>query len=511
MSTIRIPGYHPPMKRAPGKLPPKRSATIDWSDDAPEDAIPSPEVSEDTAPDDADEDADDVTFVSRPRPERLAPRRAARKYFSIARPDIVPGPEFSRVLDALERSNTNLFVTGKAGTGKSTLLQYFRATTAKNVAILAPTGVAALNVGGQTIHSFFKFGTEITLEKVKRVSRSERALYEKLDAIVIDEISMVRADLFDCIEKFLRLNGRTPGEPWGGTQVIAFGDLFQLPPVVPPDERHIFEEHYPGPYFFNAFAYDELDLALVELATVYRQSDAEFIAFLDQVRRGSIASDAIARFNSTTVRELTEADASAIVLVPTNAQADAINRAALQTIAGTERTYRGAVEGAFAEREFPTALSLALRIGAQVMLLKNDPEGRYVNGDLAVVEKLSPGSVRVRFPDGSAEEIVPARWEKVRHAFDPSEGAVRTEIVGAFTQLPLRLSWAVTIHKGQGKTFDRVRIDLGRGAFAPGQMYVALSRCRSMEGIALATPMRERDVIVDARIREFLARAKRLS
>lgn len=501
------------MKRAPGKLPPKRSAVIDWSDDAPEDAIPSQDPKAASVEADADtteDDMDDVTFVSRPRPERLAPRRVARKFYAIARPDITPGPEFLRVLDALEGSNENLFVTGKAGTGKSTLLQYFRATTAKNVAVLAPTGVAALNVGGQTIHSFFKFGTEVTLEKVKRLARSERALYEKLDAIVIDEVSMVRADLFDCVEKFLRLNGRSEGEPWGGVQIIAFGDLFQLPPVVPPDERHIFEDHYAGPFFFNAFAFDELDLSLVELATVYRQSDAEFIAFLDRVRRGEIDAAAIARFNAAAVRELEEKDASAIVLVPTNAQADTINATALRTIAGAERVYRGAVEGAFSERDFPTAIALALRVGAQVMLLKNDPEGRYVNGDLAVVEKLSPSSVRVRFPDGTHEEIVPSRWEKVRHGFDPSEGAVRTEIVGAFTQLPLRLSWAVTIHKGQGKTFDRVRIDLGRGAFAPGQIYVALSRCRSMEGIALTAPMRERDVIVDARVREFLARAKRL-
>lgn len=480
----------------------KAPRAIDWSDDAEDES--------DVLADLAREGSAPLRAPYRPNAFASAPRRATRKYFAATKPDIVPGEEFSRVLHALENTNANVFVTGKAGTGKSTLLQYFRATTAKNVAVLAPTGVAAINVGGQTIHSFFKFGTEVTLEKIKRVASSERAMYEKLDAIVIDEVSMVRADLFDCVEKFLRLNGRSQNEPWGGVQIIAFGDLYQLPPVVPPAERYIFEEHYDGPYFFNAFAFRDLELSLAELSTVYRQSDADFIAFLDKVRRGSADVDAIARFNAQAVRELAKEDEGAVVLVPTNAQADLINAGHLRTIGGHEKIYKGSVEGTFAEREFPTAMSLALKEGAQVMLLKNDPEGRYVNGDIAVVERMSPSSVRVRFPDGSHEEIVPARWEKVRHAFDTTELSVRTEIVGAFTQLPLRLSWAVTIHKGQGKTFDRVRIDLGRGAFAPGQTYVALSRCRSLEGIALSAPMKERDVIIDDRVRAFLRSALRL-
>lgn len=424
--------------------------------------------------------------------------------------------QFKAALDLLENSKENLFITGKAGTGKSTLLDYFRNHTKKNVVVLAPTGVAALNIKGQTIHSFFGFKPSITPEAVERLNPtwSKAKLYQKLETLVIDEISMVRADLLDCIDTFLRLNGPKKEQPFGGVQMVFIGDLFQLPPVTKNDEKEVFDIYYSSPYFFSARCMKDLPVKFLELQKIYRQDDQSFINLLNAVRTNTVTLDQLKLLNNRYLPEfeILEED-HYVYLTTTNKMAEEINNHCLKKIDEAPRVFEGSLWGEFEESFLPTSLEITLKKGAQVMMLNNDqarlPDGqagRWVNGTIGQVVEL-PGKeeeiVLVKMEDGRVEEVSPFTWEIYKFRFDEENQSLVSEVVGAFTQYPLKLAWAVTIHKSQGKTFDKVIIDLGWGTFAHGQMYVALSRCRSLEGIVLKTPILKRHIIVDAKVTKF--------
>jgi ATP-dependent exoDNAse (exonuclease V) alpha subunit len=406
-----------------------------------------------------------------------------------------------------------LFVTGRAGTGKSTLLQYFRRTTAKKVAVVAPTGVAALNVGGQTIHSFFNFPAKTLLPKDIRRQPFTK-LYEKLDVLVIDEISMVRADLLDNMDRFLRINRNRLDEPFGGVQVAMFGDLFQLPPVVSlPEEREMIEKTYGSPYFFAAHVWKSgARLHTHELRQVYRQTNRRFLRLLDAVRLNEAEYDELEELNERYDPNFPDTE-NYITLSARNATADELNTRRLAQLPTEEFMYLGQLSGDFPPTCCPADPALKLKVGAQVMFVKNDTERRFVNGTIGKVCGLDLQSVEVAVPrsDGTVEIITvsPAVWESHRFKLNAANGAIETETVGTYKQMPLRLAWAVTIHKSQGKTFERMVIDLGRGgAFEHGQTYVALSRCTSLEGIVLKQRLTHRDIRTDPRVVEFFAQSR---
>jgi ATP-dependent exoDNAse (exonuclease V) alpha subunit len=423
-------------------------------------------------------------------------------------------PQFKRTLKLLEETDQSLFITGRAGTGKSTLLDYFRQTTPKKVVVLAPTGVAALNVRGQTIHSFFSFRPDITPEKVKKLPALKQKLIKSLDALIIDEISMVRADLLDCVDLALRLNRGFEDLPFGGLQMILIGDLYQLPPVVTPREQAVFSGHYESPYFFSAsvFRDNNFRLEYIELDKVFRQKDQTFLELLNAIRNRSINEEQLARLNSRCLPDFKpKEDEFYITLTSTNEAADAINQEKLDRLPGESRSYQGEMEGEFDQAHLPTSQLLTLKEGAQVMLLTNDPYGRWVNGSIGRIEEIirpEEGAevIMVRLSSGELVDILPHQWEIFHFEFDQKKNKITSRVVGTFIQYPLRLSWAVTIHKSQGKTFDRVMVDIGRGAFAHGQVYVALSRCTSFEGLVLKKPIKKGHILMDYRVVRFLTR-----
>lgn len=435
--------------------------------------------------------------------------------------------QFARALDLMENTERHLFITGRAGTGKSTLLDYFRKRTNKNVAVLAPTGVAAVNVRGQTIHSFFGFKPDITVDAVHQRfrNRDQKGLYRKLDAILIDEASMIRADLLDCVDAFLQLNGRKKGEPFGGIQMILIGDLYQLPPVVAGGgERRLFATTYDSPYFFSARAFRAVDVAVVELEKVYRQRDDHFIQLLNAVRNRSVTDEHLALLNRRLLPrealrersgflprlETVEDHEFSVHLTPTNAAAAEENTRRLALLPDSVITYDGTLRGDFDERALPADPRLRLKIGAQVMLLNNDRQNRWVNGTVGRITDCVRGrgadadTLLVELADGGVWDVAPYTWEMFRFVWNQRASRLESEVVGSFTQYPLMLAWAVTIHKSQGKTFDRVIIDMGRGAFVHGQTYVALSRCTTLEGIVLKRPIEKRHILLDWRVVKFL-------
>jgi len=422
-------------------------------------------------------------------------------------------PEFKKALNVMKNTRRHLFLTGKAGTGKSTLLEYFRYHTRKNVAVLAPTGVAALNIKGQTIHSFFRFKPDVTLDKVTAIVKDPgNNLYQKLDMVVIDEISMVRADLLDCVDKFLRLNCGRKNLLFGGKQMVFIGDLYQLPPVVKGKEREIFKGYYQTPYFFSSRVFQDLDMEFIELIRVYRQKDERFIDILNAIRNKTIAQGLLEELNHRCDPSFSPAkDEFYIYLSPYNKQAYQINEERLQKIKGDLFSFEGRIQGNFKDRELPTEKNLSLKIHAQVMLLNNDSEGRWVNGSVGKVRDVyadDEGSdvIEVELSDGSVVDVKPFTWEIFEYRYNERTGKLETETVGSFTQYPLRLAWAITIHKSQGKTFDRLVIDIGKGTFSPGQMYVALSRCTTLEGIVLKKEIQIKHVFMDWRIIDFLTK-----
>ena len=427
-------------------------------------------------------------------------------------PPLVLSDDFRHALDTLERSRRSMFITGRAGTGKSTLLQLFRNTTKKKVAVLAPTGVAALNVQGQTIHSFFSFPPRMITasEAARKVTRKDlQRIYKSLEVLIIDEISMVRADMLDGIDKFLRVN-REDFRPFGGVQMVLFGDLFQLPPVVTKDpvERAYFEEYFETPYFFSAKIFQEPDFEwdVLELRNVYRQESRHFLRLLEAIRVNNLDYDDLEDLNERYQPSFTATDGY-ITLCARNATADGINRRELSHLPGQEYEFLADVKGQFDPALYPTEAALRLREGAQVMFVRNDPEDRqFVNGTIGTVVHIHHQNivVVVEEADGRKRKVDVSRleWEIMRYKSDPS-GSIDTETIGTFTQYPLKLAWAITIHKSQGKTFDRVLLDLGGGAFEHGQLYVALSRCRTLEGIVLRHRIRPQDVITDDRVVAF--------
>jgi ATP-dependent exoDNAse (exonuclease V) alpha subunit len=441
----------------------------------------------------------------KPSPSRGTNKpRQSRRFLTPEKPDIELSDEFKATIERMENSSENLFITGRAGTGKSTLLKYFRATTKKSVVVVAPTGVAAVNVQGQTIHSFFKFGIHPTIDKMRSINGVGGLVYKNIDAVIIDEVSMVRADLFDCVEKFLRFNGKDPKKPFGGVQIITFGDLYQLPPIVTDEDRKFMEATYKSPYFFDSYSYEKSNFHSVELRHVYRQSDLEFIKMLDAMRLGNTSKEHVEAFNQCLVtKKETSNETNVVKLVTTNAMANTYNLSQLRKLTGQEYVYRGRVEGEFPEKSFPTEMELVLKKGAQVMLLNNEPMSRWVNGDIGTVLELTDTQIKVLFDDETYAFIDQNMWEIVRYILDEEDGKVKPEVVGSFTQYPLRLAWAVTIHKGQGKTFDKVSVNFGSGTFAPGQAYVAISRCRTLEGLTLEQPLRTEDVFADERVNGF--------
>lgn len=412
--------------------------------------------------------------------------------------------DFKAAYIEMEKTNNCLFITGKAGTGKSTLLRFWRQHTRKKMVVLAPTGIAALNIEGQTIHSFFGFPPRPLKKEEIRVRRN-RKMFQALQAIVIDEVSMVRADMMEQIDFFLRVNTGNPA-PFGGIQMIFFGDLFQLPPVIASnEERALFHQHYESPYFFSAqvFQSGELPIHMIELRQVYRQENRRFIRLLDAIRLRRIDEEEFNELNERYQEELEDEDFY-VILSARNAEVDAINEQKLAELHTETFSYIAKVTGTVTT--LPAETPLHLKVGAQVMFLKNDPKKRYVNGSVGQVHALTEDSIKVALlqPNGTIGyiDVEPFEWEVIRHNLNDNL-EIETQKIGTFSQYPLRLAWAMTIHKSQGKTFDRVIIDMGKGAFEFGQTYVALSRCRTLEGIILRRPLRPQDVMVDERIVDF--------
>jgi len=406
------------------------------------------------------------------------------------------GP-YREVAERIEKAEGGVFLTGRAGTGKTTFLKAFMDETDLKAAIVAPSGIAALNAGGQTIHSLFKLPPAmIQPQDVRRVR--EGRMLKTLDLLVIDEISMVRSDLMDAIDRSMRLHRGVP-RPFGGVRLLCVGDSAQLPPVVSREDEPVLEQWFGGPYFFDAPSVKSLSWTSIELCQVFRQSDAAFLGLLDRMRRGRPSMEDAELLDSRVVGEpppFSDKDGDgAIVLTTTNEAARRINDLEMARLSGPEASYGAKVEGQFDERIFPTDSDLLLRVGARVMLLRNDADKRWVNGTLATVVDLGKTSVFVRI-GGRVHEIEPADWERYVYEPDP-EGVPQRKAVGVFRQVPLRPAWALTVHKAQGLTFDAVHVDFGRGAFAHGQTYVALSRCRTLEGLTLSRHLRRTDVRVD--------------
>jgi ATP-dependent DNA helicase PIF1 len=442
----------------------------------------------------------------------LATAAAARH---VANGRIEVTPEYELVRHLLAKDFPVVFVSGKAGTGKSTLITYLRLALSKALVVVAPTGVAALNVEGATIHSFFRLPPHVVQpEDVQEVAN--RRMYKKLDLLVVDEVSMVRADLMDAMDLFLRKNGRDPHRPFGGVQLLLVGDLFQLPPVIQKQEDELLASMgYATPFFFSAHVLQDCPVAPVELSRVWRQTDATFCDLLDAVREARDLDPTLAVLNDRCAPRDAPAPPGRVTLCATNAVADRINLAHLGRIDTPAHTFEGQVSGKFSveEARLPSPLSLTLKVGAQVMFTKNDDARRWVNGTVGVVRAIDPPSIRVELVSESPGELVEvgrAEWESYRYEYQASTDQLRPVVTGRYVQVPLMLAWAITIHKSQGKTLDAVRVDLGTGAFAPGQVYVALSRCRSLEHLELARPIRAADVRCDARIVRFFSALRKI-
>ena len=429
----------------------------------------------------------------------------AEKLAEPASPQINITPEFEKAFQLLENTRKNIFLTGKAGTGKSTFLQYFRENTEKNIAVVAPTGVAALNVQGQTIHSMFRFAPKFVL--ATEVKTDRRKIFKELQLLIIDEISMVRADIFDGINQFLKL-ARKNNKPFGGVQICVIGDLFQLPPVVSNEEKEFFADYYNSPFFFAAHAHKEAEFELVEFSDIHRQNDLEFIDVLNAIRSGDCGNDKLEVLQKRVHPKATPAQGT-LVLTTTNALAENINNTKLAQLTSQVKKYTGEIKGEFGMKgaRLPAQEQLVLKVGAQVMFVKNDPDKRWVNGTIGIVEELEDEHIRVKVGSES-HRVAKEKWKTIAYEFEEITSKVVEKTIGSYTQFPLILAWAITIHKSQGKTLDRVIIDLGNGAFAAGQLYVALSRCKSLSGIALKQPITQSDISCDGEVVSFMNNLK---
>jgi len=430
-------------------------------------------------------------------------------------------PEMQDAIRIIQNTHQTLFLTGKAGTGKSTFLRYIAQTTKKKYIVLAPTGIAAINAGGSTLHSFFKLpfhpllpnDTRYTQRKLKdtlKYNGEKRKILREVELIIIDEISMVRADIIDFIDKVLRVYSRNIYQPFGGKQLLLVGDMYQLEPVLKEDERQLLKPYYPSTFFFDALVFKEMKLVSIELQKVYRQTDPTFINILDSIRTTSVSIDQLSTLNKQVGKAIAnDKNKLAITLSGKRDTVDHINEQELSHLPGKPITLYGHIEGDFPESNLPTPIELYLKVGAQVLFIKNDKEKRWVNGTLGTIVSFSkeePTIIVVRTEKGEEVNVEQEIWSNVIYSYNEKEQKIEEQEIGVYQQYPLKLAWAITIHKSQGLTFNNVNIDLTGGVFAGGQTYVALSRCTSLEGISLKYPIRKEDVFIRSEIVQFAQR-----
>ena len=426
--------------------------------------------------------------------------------------------EMQKALQIIQFTRRSLFLTGKAGTGKSTFMRHIAATIKKKHIILAPTGIAAINAGGSTLHSFFKLPFHPLLPTDKRYSArnirdtlkyngEKTKLLREVELIIIDEISMVRADIIDFIDKVLRIYNRNMREPFGGKQLLLVGDIYQLEPVIKEDERQLLRPFYPSCFFFDAHVFREMQLIAVELKKVYRQRDAQFISLLDHIRTSQVSDTDLRLLNARVNAEIgTEEGRLSITLSGRRDTVDYINEKQLNTLPDQPTIFYGHIEGEFPESSLPTPIELEVKTGAQVLFIKNDKERRWVNGTLGTIIGFGDeedGIIYVRTEDGRNFDVEREIWSNVRYTFNEKEQKIEEEEIGSYQQFPLRLAWAITVHKSQGLTFNNVKIDFTGGVFAGGQTYVALSRCTSLQGISLQEPIRRENIFVRTEVINF--------